>query len=64
MNRIKLAKNKKEELHVIFQLATEPKPVQQATERVSRILDASYEKANLVDTLDYRRNITLLHSTG
>ena len=38
-------------MHAIFQLATEPKTVQQATERVSRILDASYEKANLVEVV-------------
>ena len=38
-------------MHAIFQLATEPKTVQQATERVSRILDASYEKANLVEAV-------------
>ena len=43
MNRTKLSKKKRKELHAIFQLATEPKTVQQATERVSRILDASYE---------------------
>ena len=52
MNRTKLTKSKKEELNAIFQLATEPKTVQQATERVSRILDASYKKANLVDVVD------------
>ena len=28
-----------------------PKTVQQATERVSRILDASYEKPNLVEVV-------------
>ena len=44
MNRTKLAKNKSKELHAIFQLATEPKTVQQATEQVSRILDASYKR--------------------
>ena len=38
-------------MHAIFQLAAEPKTVQQATERVSRILDASYEKANLVEVV-------------
>ena len=38
-------------MHTIFQLATEPKTVQQATERVSRILDASYEKDNLVEVV-------------
>ena len=44
MNRTKLTKKekKRKELHAIFQLATEPKTVQQATERFSRILDASY----------------------
>ena len=52
MNRTKLAKSKREELNAIFQLATEPKTVQQATERVSRILDASYEKANLVEIVN------------
>ena len=52
MNRTKLSKNIKKELNAIFQLATEPKTVQQATERVSRILDASYEKANLVEVVD------------
>ena len=51
MNRTKLTKNKKKELHSIFQLATEPKIVQQATERVSCILDASYEKVNLVEVV-------------
>ena len=52
MNRTKLVKGKKKELHAIFQLATEPKTVQQATERVLRILDASYEKANLVEVVN------------
>ena len=51
MNRTKLTKNKIKELHAIFQLATEPKTVQQATERASCILDASYEKANLVEVV-------------
>ena len=51
MNRTKLTKNKRKELHAIFQLATEPNTVQQATERVSCILDASYEKANLVEVV-------------
>ena len=32
MNRTKLTKNKKKELHAIFQLATEPKTVQQDTD--------------------------------
>ena len=35
MNRTKLTKKKRKELYAIFQLATEPKTVQQATERVS-----------------------------
>ena len=52
MNRTILTKNKRKELHAIFQLATEPKIVQQATERVSRILDASYEKTNLVEVVN------------
>ena len=52
MNRTKLTKNKSKELHAIFQLATEPKTVQQeTTEQVSNILDASYEKANLVEAV-------------
>ena len=38
-------------MHAIFQLAPEPKTVQQDTERVSRILNASYEKANLVEVV-------------
>ena len=49
MNRTK-NKNKKE-FNEIFQLATEPKTVQQATERVTKILDANYEKANLADVV-------------
>ena len=35
INRTKLNKTKRKELHAIFQLATEPKTVQQATEKVS-----------------------------
>ena len=38
----------KRKLHVIFQLAIEPKIAQQVTEIVSCIIDASYEKTNLV----------------
>ena len=45
-------------MHAIFQLATEPKTVQQATERVSRILDESYEKANLVEAV---KNIVVIY---
>ena len=37
--------------HAIFQLSTEPNTVQEATTRVSRILDAKYDKANLVEVL-------------
>ena len=48
MNRTKLSKNERKELHAIFQLDIEPKTLQQATKRVSYILDASYEKADLV----------------
>ena len=44
-------KNERKELHAVFQLATEPKTVQQAIERVSHILDALYEKANLVEAV-------------
>ena len=51
MNKTKLAKSRKKELHAIFQLATEPKTVQEATNRVSRILDAKYDKANLVEVV-------------
>ena len=49
MNRTKII-NKKE-FNEIFQLATEPRTVQKATERVTKILDAHYEKANLVDVV-------------
>ena len=35
-----------------FQLATEPKTVRQATARVTKILDAHYERANLVDVVE------------
>ena len=39
-------------MHAIFQLAAEPKIVQQeATEQVSHILDASYEKTKLVEVV-------------
>ena len=51
MNQTKLTKKKRKELHAIFQLAMETKTVQQATERVSCILDASYEKTNLVEVV-------------
>ena len=36
MNKTKLAKIRKKDVHAIFQLATEPKTVQEATARVSR----------------------------
>ena len=49
MNRTKI--NNKKEFNEIFQLATEPRTVQKATERVTKILDAHYEKANLVDVV-------------
>ena len=49
MNRTK-NKNKKE-FNENFQLATEPRTVQQATERITKILDANYEKANLADVV-------------
>ena len=49
MNRTKTSKNYNKELHAIFRFAMEPKIVQQATEWVSCILDASCEKAKLVD---------------
>ena len=51
MNKTKLAKSRKRDLHAIFQLATEPKTVQEATARVSRVLDAKYDKANLVEVV-------------
>ena len=38
-------------MHVIFQLAVEPNAVQKASHRVSHILDASYEKVNLVEVV-------------
>ena len=46
MDRTKLYKSKIKELHTVFQLTEEPKTVHQATERVSCMLDVSYEKAN------------------
>ena len=45
MNKTKLTKSRKKELYAIFQLATEPKTVQEATTRASRILDAKYDKS-------------------
>ena len=51
MNRTKNKNKNKKEFNEIFQLATEPKTVQQATERVTKILDANYEKANLADVV-------------
>ena len=46
-NQTKSNKNKRKELHAIFQLAIELETVQQASERFSCILDVSYEKVNL-----------------
>ena len=43
MNRTKIINRK--EFNEIFQLATEPRTVQKATERVTKILDAHYEKS-------------------
>ena len=51
MNRTKLVKDKKKQLNAIFQLATEPRTVQNATNRVTKILDAQYEKANLAEVV-------------
>ena len=51
MNRTKLAKNDRKELNEIFQLATESKAAKEATNRVTQILDAHYEKANIVETI-------------
>ena len=51
MNRTKLAKDDRKELNAIFQLATESKAAKEATNRVTQILDAHYEKANLVETI-------------
>ena len=56
MNRTKLAKNDQKELNAIFQLATESK---EATNRVTQILDAHYEKANIVETISKNCNGTL-----
>ena len=49
MNRTKLSKNNRKELYAIFQLATEPKMIQQDSERISFILDILSEKAHLVE---------------
>ena len=43
MNRTKI--NNRKEFNENFQLATEPRTVQKATERVTKILDAHYEKS-------------------
>ena len=51
MNRTKLARNDQKELNAIFQLATESKAAKEATNRVTQILDAHYEKANIVETI-------------
>ena len=51
MNRTKLAKNDQKELNAIFQLATESKAAKDTTNRVTQILDAHYEKANIVETI-------------
>ena len=51
MNRTKITKNKRKQLNAIFQLATEPKTVQNATARVTKILDAHYEKDNLAEVV-------------
>ena len=51
MNRTKLAQNDRKELNEIFQLATESKAAKEATNRVTQILDAHYEKANIVETI-------------
>ena len=56
--KTKLAKSRKKDLHSIFQLATEPKTVQDTTDRVSWILDANYDKAILVGIVE--TNCTLL----
>ena len=52
MNRTKLAGNNRKQLNAIFQLATEPKTVRQATARVTKILDAHYEQANLAEVVE------------
>ena len=49
MNRTKLT-NKKE-FNVFFPFATEPKSVQNATEWVTKVMDAHYERANLADVV-------------
>ena len=51
MNRTKLARSDQKELNGIFQLATESKAAKEATNRVTQILDAHYEKANIVETI-------------
>ena len=51
MNRTKI--NNRKEFNENFQLATEPRTVQKATEQVTKILDAHYGKANLVDVVKH-----------
>lgn len=52
MNGTKLTENKRKQLNAIFQPATEPKTVHQVTARVTNILDAQYERANLADVVE------------
>ncbi len=42
----------KKELNTIFTQSAEPKVTQEATERVVKILDSTYEKANLEEIVD------------
>ena len=49
INRTRLYNRK--EFNAFFQLSTELKTVQKATEQVTKILDAHYEKANLADVV-------------
>ena len=52
MNRTKLAGNNRKQLNAIFQLATELNTIRQATVRVTKILDAHYERANLAEVVE------------
>ena len=51
MNRTKI--NNRKEINENFQLATEPRTVQKATVRVTKILDVHYEKANSADVVKH-----------
>ena len=60
MNRTKLAKKDKKELNAMFQLAIESKAAKEATNRVTQIFDAHYEKASHLSKNKQNKIINLL----